>query len=296
MKTRIPLAGRCLGTQTMAMSKDACPSRSDWPSVRSSHRHCPGRVPKPQGQTMDLSLRMRQANERPEHDAYLRSYPFLRMSSEGICRSDRANLRRLDCAGTQSRGAAPDTLVLPMCMRHRAVGFRLQSYRWHSHTLHPQAKSLGPHIRKMDGCRERQASPLLALSLRVRHRTGRDWIEPEYRYFRVMWLHDWASEQRASTSAWSGKQQDILGLDLDASEMPEPEQQGVFQLWRPRHPSLTILEHLRRLRARHGAYLRRRVDARTHQREWQLLSRQLHVDTAIHAISKQTPLFRMEAP
>jgi hypothetical protein len=45
-----------------------------------------------------------------------------------------------------------------------------------------------------------------------------------------------------------------------------------------------------------AAYLRSRANNRTHQRERQLLPRQLHVDTAVHAIRESTPLFRVEAP
>jgi hypothetical protein len=247
---------------------------------------------------MDLLLRMRQANERPEHNADLRPHQILRVPTEGIRGFGGTDVRRLDGARALFREEPSDTLALSLHMRDRTHGIWLQPSRWHGHPLYAQDGFNRACVRKVDCSwprREEETCAVLAMSLRVRNRAGCGDFKPNVRHFSIMRLHDWASVQRAATPAWAGKQQDVLGLGLDAAEMPEPEQQGLFQVRRARHPSLVRLGYLRRLRARHGANLRSWVDARTHRRERQLLSRQLHVDPTLHASSKPPPLFGVEA-
>jgi hypothetical protein len=289
---------RCFGTKIVAMNKDARSARSDRPSIRSSHSHYPRYISNSQGQTMDLPLRMRQSDERAEHNANLWSHAFLRMPSEGICRSDRANVRRLDGVGAQPREASADTVVVPMCVRHREDGLRVQSCQRHCYAMHAKAGPYRPDFWKMDRAQARQndrSHAILAVSLRVRHRAGCSGFQSEHRHFSIMRMSNWSQCQEAVSATWSGEQQTVLGLGIDAAEMPKPEQQSIFQVWRSRYSGFLGLGYFPGFRARHGADLRSWSDARSDRRERQLLPRKLHVGANVSASRQPATVFGVEA-
>jgi hypothetical protein len=284
----------CVINARAYIKRHASPSRSNRPSIRSSHSYC-SRCPGDQERTVvDLSLRLRQSEERSEHGAYLWPHQILRMLSEAICRSHRPKVRGLDSIGPQCGEASARTLVMPMRVRHRADGFWVQPSQRRGYTMYAQTGYFRPDVWEMDGYRAREESAILALPLRVWDRTGGGEFKSHLWRVRVMRLHDRDSSQGTAYPSWSCRQQDVLGLGVDAAEMPEPEQQGVLQVWGARYPSLARLGYLRGLRARYGSNLCSGFNARPHQRERQLLFGQLHVDTACHAGRKSSSLLGVE--
>ena len=158
-------------------------------------------------------------------------------------------------------------------------------------------KYSGAHVRQAHGAEDfaqARKEPVLAMSLRMRHRKGDLRGRSETRQDDVVRMLRCREDHPRAYKAWVVPYTPLQAVGRHTPTLLQPERSEVFRLRRPRHSDMPRMAHLRKLPSRYGSRLPRRSDDRAGRQQRPLLPRKLLLGDARRADEKSASRQRME--